>query len=134
MGPLTWVFECCCRSELWFPFVRDGPVLKEIEAPFLHRLENSTSSHHGCHLDTSGSFHSVRNLPKQKRPTPAWVCSLIPWMCFLLLRLHRTVLLVCLLPVFNVASDCCRSAMPVNHRIIATELHLWSSNVGVCSH
>ena len=30
-------------------------------------LEDSNSSHHGCHLDTSRSFHSVRNLPKQKR-------------------------------------------------------------------
>ena len=36
-----------------------------IEAPFLSISENSTSSSHGCHLDTSGSFNSVRNLPKQ---------------------------------------------------------------------
>ena len=50
------------------------PMLKEMRKYALKHLTlKLTSSYHGCHLDTSGSFHSVRNLLKQKktiRPQP----------------------------------------------------------------
>ena len=42
-------------------------MLKEIRNEALElTISNFTSSYHGCHLDTSGSVNSVRNLPKQK--------------------------------------------------------------------
>ena len=55
---------------IFFPLVKDGPVLpmlKQIRKEALRHLSlaltESTSTHHGGHLDTSGSLHSVRNLP-----------------------------------------------------------------------
>ena len=43
------------------------PMPEEIREEALKHFKNLNSSYHGCHLDTSGSFHSVRNLPKQKK-------------------------------------------------------------------
>lgn len=60
-----------------YPLLKDAPlytkpneIRKEaIKHLFVveRRLGVSASSYHGCHFDTSGSFHSVRNLPKEKK-------------------------------------------------------------------
>ena len=83
---LTWVMLiiCCCCQEIvglhYLLSFRKGrfsvPYAKgdkkgSIEAPFLQHLETSTSSYHGCHFDTSGSFHSVRNPSKEDYLTAA---------------------------------------------------------------
>lgn len=43
------------------PLIKDGPVYPVLK----ENTENSTRSYHGCCLDTSESFHSVSNCPKQ---------------------------------------------------------------------
>lgn len=81
VSALPWHLKCCCHMELWnimisFPFVKDGPVspmLKDIrkEAPkhlsLTFRESDQLLSRLPLTVDTPGSFHSVRNLHKQKR-------------------------------------------------------------------
>ena len=57
-----------------FLFVKDGPMYPKPKGTrrahwsvFPQHLENCNSSYRGCHLDTSGSFHSARNLHKQQK-------------------------------------------------------------------
>lgn len=100
-------FKCCYPKELWddiisFSLVRNGPVcpmLKDIRRKALKLLSLAFSSHHGCHLDSSSSFHSVRNNPKQKtvfhRSHCILISTLISFPFFLFQPLH---LCICLPP------------------------------------
>ena len=65
---------CCCCKELWgdvipFPFVKDteGDGKGITESPFLQRIRLAL----GCHLATSGSFHSGGTF-LSKKDYPNW--------------------------------------------------------------
>ena len=64
----------CGTTLLPFSSTKDGPVYPVYEKMrndalkhlLLLYLKNSTSSHRGYHLNTSRSFRSIRNFPKQQ--------------------------------------------------------------------
>ena len=65
-----------------FPFIKDDSVLallKKIRKEALTKLylENSKSSYHGCHPDTTSSFHSesISAIKKKKTIQPQSVCG-----------------------------------------------------------
>lgn len=75
--------KCYCCNHLWggnvsFPLINDGTaypsswlkviIKKEKVRNLSEHLENMNSCYHGCYLHNFGSFHSIRNFSKQKRP------------------------------------------------------------------
>ena len=68
--------KCCGCKALWgsifsSPLGEGGPVvpklkevIKEVWNLLSFHLEISNGTYHGCHWGTSGSFHSVRKVPK----------------------------------------------------------------------
>ena len=68
-------FKYSCYKVLWvgnisFPFLKGWSSIpctkRDKKGTFPEHFENSDTCYHGCHVHTSGSFHSVRNLPQQK--------------------------------------------------------------------
>lgn len=65
----AWLFSCddtlismLLLQGIWahgylFPSIKDGPLYLMLREIRKEQLENSCSSYHSCHIDTSGSFH-----------------------------------------------------------------------------